>query len=454
MKKRALLVAVYTCLFLGFLCGAAELIAAKGERVSESENRMLQGMPSLSGEAVLSGRFMDEVESYLSDAFFYRDESARFSESLLGVFSLPAEGPDTGEIDQERLFAPAETPAPTQAPEVTAAPTPAPDTAPAESEAPAETEVPEETEAPAPEKRLISEDAEFYLENEKGERFVIASYPAEQLSSFAELLNLYRAALPENGTLHFAVPPVSAVANNLIYSGAYTDWGSNLEDVLQGALDEGVYVYDVADILRPYIGQERLYPVVDHHWQPVSASLVAEEMLRRQGVPPMNYYEYRYYISTIFTLKPFYGDALKSQNISVDAVQVMEPVSPVRAFLLRHLTELRESVFVDRELGGLKSYLGGLNGPWRLLESGFHTGRNALVLGDSFELTFVPYLMPYYDTVLVTDLRESLFTDQASGDNVRAYIEAYGITDIYMLYSTYSPFCGEEVQSRLRDCLD
>ena len=453
MKKRALLVAVYCCLFLGFLCGAAELIAAKGERVSESENRMLQGMPALSAQAVLSGRFMDEAESYLSDAFFFREESARFTEKLLGVFSLPAEGPDTGEIDQSRLFAPAETAAPAPTPTETAE-SPAETEDPAETESPAETEEPAETPEPAAPLRSVTQDAEFYLENEAGERFVIATYPAEQLASFAELLNRYREALPENGTLHFAVPPVSAVANNLLYSGNYTDWGSNLEDVLQGAVEDGVYVYDVADILRPYIGQERLYPVIDHHWQPVSASLVAEEMLRNQGVPPMNYYEYRYFISTVFTLKPFYGEDLKKQPISVDAVQVMEPVSPVRAYLLRHLTETRESVFVDRELGGLKSYLGGLNGPWRLLESGFHTGRNALVIGDSFELTFAPYLMPYYDTVLVTDLRESLFTDQASGDNVRAYIEAYGVTDIYMLYSTYSPFCGEEVQSRLRDCLD
>ena len=38
--------------------------------------------------------------------------------------------------------------------------------------------------------------------------------------------------------------------------------------------------------------------------------------------------------------------------------------------------------------------------------------------------------------------------------SVREYSETYGVTDIYMLYSTYSPFCGDSVQSRLRDCLD
>ena len=141
-------------------------------------------------------------------------------------------------------------------------------------------------------------------------------------------------------------------------------------------------------------------------------------------------------------------------SISVDAVQVMEPISPVEAYMLRNLTETSPGVFIDRELGGLMSYLGGLKGPWRLFDSGFHTGRNALVLGDSFELTFVPFLMPYYDRIIVTDLRDSLYSAESSGASVREYIETYGVTDIYMLYSTYSPFCGDSVQSRLRDCLD
>lgn len=478
MKKRALFVAVYACLLLCFLCGAAELIAARGERVSESENRMLQGMPKLSAEALLSGRYMDEMESYLSDAFFFRDETARFSERLMGFFALPEDGPDTGEIDQERLFAPSETPVPetpapatpapetpvpaTPAPVATASEAPAPATSAPETPAPAtsapETPVPAtpapETPAPAtpaPIDPATLSDGEFYLVDAQGNHIVINSYPAAQIAAFAELLNRYRAALPANGSLHFAVPPVAAVANNVIYSDSYTGWGSNLEDVLQPIVDEGVYIYDAADILQPYFGKERLYPVIDHHWQPVSASLVAGEMLRRQGVPPVDYYEYRYYVSTISSAKPFYGEELRGLSISVDAVEVMEPLSPVDAFMLRHLTERSPGVFIEKERGALLSYLGGLNGPWRLFDSGFHTGRTALVLGDSFELTFVPFLMPYYDRVLVTDLRDSLYTDDLS---VRAYIEAYEVDDIYMLYSTYSPFCGEEVQSRLVKHLD
>ena len=441
MKKPALLIAVYICLLLSFLCGAGELIAARGERVSESENRMLQGIPHLSAEGLLSGRYMDDMESYLSDGFFFRDGSARFSQSLMDAFALPDDGPDTGDIDQARLFAPVESAAPEETAE--AVPTDLP-----EAEEPAAS-----TDAPLVDPSQLT-DAVFYLVDAKGERQILTRYPAEQLASFADLLNLYRAALPEDGRLYFAVPPVSAVANNLLQSDKYTDWGSDVDEVLRGVVDEGVILCDVADVLRPYLGKERLYPVIDHHWQPVSASLVAESMLREAGVAPMDYYEYRFFVSTIGGLKPFYSEELQSLSYSIDAVEVIEPVSPVEAYMLRRLDERRPGVFVDRDLGGLPSYLGKLNGPWRLFISGFHTGRSALVIGDSFELTFTPFLIPYYDLVLVTDLRDGTYSPVLSGASIRTYIETYGVDDIYMLYSTYSPFCGEDVQSRLARYLD
>lgn len=441
MKKRALLISVYLCLLLGFVCGAAELGAAYGERVSESENRMLQGMPALSADAVRSGRFMDEMESYLSDGFFFRDESARFSEALMGVFSLPDDTPDSGEIDQELLFAPAES----DAPEEVSAPEEA---APSGETAPAPVEGPSKIDA-----SLLS-DASFYLVDREGERRVLISYPAAELASFAELLNRYRAALPEDGRLVFAVPPVSAVANTLLGSEQYTDWGSDVDEILNGVVDEGVLVCDAAEILRPYFGKERLYPVIDHHWQPVSASLVASEMLRQAGVVPVDYYEYRYYLSTSPSFGPYTEEELRAMSYSIDAVEVMEPVSPVEAYLLHRLDERLPGIFIDRSLGGLMSYLGGLNGPWRLFVGGFHTGRSALVIGDSFELTFTPFLIPYYDRVLVTDLRDSTYNPDLAGASIREYIETYGVDDIYMLYSTYSPFCGEAVQSHLARYLD
>ena len=64
---------------------------------------MLSGFPALSAQSLLSGDFMDGIESYLSDAFFCRSGAAAFSDSLTGLFSVPDDSPDTGAIDEALL---------------------------------------------------------------------------------------------------------------------------------------------------------------------------------------------------------------------------------------------------------------------------------------------------------------------------------------------------------------
>lgn len=442
MKNRNLFIVCYICLLLSLICGAAEIIAFREERVSESENRMLAGMPELNGESYFSGRFMDGFESYLSDAFFFREQAADITDGIIGVFDA-GDDEETGEVAEELLFAPDdndETGEPAKVPQKD------------EDNAPQESPVPTGAEKTDP-GRLT--DAEFYLIKSDGSRKIKKAYPADELAEFIDILNAYRAALPENGTLHFAVPPVSYIFHMISPTGEYTGWGSTVDDVMQPVVNDGIYIYDVADILTPYIGKERLYPISDHHWQPFSASLVAQTMIENQGLPPMDYYEYRHYLTDAENTKAYYGSELRNMKLSVEEVILFEPVSPVESYFLKQMNERSRGVFTDTSQSGLMYYLGGMHsGPWRLFETGFHTGRNALVIGDSFELTFTPFLAPYYDTILVTDLRDSLYDEYESGASIREYIEYYGIDDIYMLYSTYSPFCEDTTRNNLAEYLD
>ena len=450
VRGRPLLIACYICLLLCFLFGAAEVLLFQEARPSETENRMLQGFPELNSDSLLSGKFMEEMESYLSDAFFFRDEAASFTEKQLSVFAVPNDGPDTWDVDAEHLDAPVTDSENPVAEEqlIESVPPKEEDTEPQELETLSESEP---TVAPAVtvDTSLLSE-VEFYLLDKDGKKSNIYAFSVDQLAAFAQILNDYRDALPEDGTLHFVIPPVSYVANNILVKGTYTGWGSNLEDVLQPVVSDGVYVYDVADILTPYLETERLYPVNDHHWQPFSASKVAETMIRSQGLPAMDFYEYRYYVSLLSNAKPFYGDALRSLSLPADTVPVMEPVCPVNAYKIKNFTQRSPDVFIDKSKGGLMSYMGGMQpGPWRYFESGFHTGRKALLVTDSFGLTLAPFLVPYYDEILFVDLRESLFSLEASGGTIREYIEYFGIDDIYMISSAYNPTIVEQVQARL-----
>ena len=75
MKKRLSFILIYLCLLSLLTLGAGELLLVdKAARPSEAENRMLQGFPEFSRASVSSGAFMDGVEGFLSDGFFFRKD--------------------------------------------------------------------------------------------------------------------------------------------------------------------------------------------------------------------------------------------------------------------------------------------------------------------------------------------------------------------------------------------
>lgn len=75
MKKKNKYPAVLTGLFCAFLgCGALASVFIPKKSFSETENRYLAQMPSLTWQSLKSGAFGTEYETYLSDQFPFRDQ--------------------------------------------------------------------------------------------------------------------------------------------------------------------------------------------------------------------------------------------------------------------------------------------------------------------------------------------------------------------------------------------
>lgn len=433
MKHRVSFVIIYICLLGLFTLGLAELLFAdRSERPSLTENRMLRGFPELSAEELLSGDFTEGFESWLSDAFFERDTLAELSKSLLGIFAVKDADSSPLDLSDTALFEEQEGDAAEQAWVE-------------EQLAQSASEAPEASgeETPPPEAR----DAYLWLIDAKGERVLWETYPAAALARLARTLDDYRACLPEDGSVHFVNVPTAEVAYKIAF-GSYTGWESDLAEALQSLTGEGVYVYDATEILP--VGQiERLYPVTDHHWHSLGAWRMAAAMLERQGVPTGDYYDYRYTLAGQSASRSFDRRALESMELSVNEFLVPEPVSPVKSYLLTYLTQREESVFIDDTQTGYRRFLGGSYTPWRLFETGFHTGRGALVIGDSYTNSFVPFLVPYYDRVLSTDLRDTKYTPVSAGANVSQYMEEYGVRDVYVVTCTMTPVKGSMLQESM-----
>jgi hypothetical protein len=99
-------------------------------------------------------------------------------------------------------------------------------------------------------------------------------------------------------------------------------------------------------------------------------------------------------------------------------------------------------------------YLGGAKGPYRLFETGFHTGRNALIISDSYAFCMAYYLFPYYDSVLQTDLRSTNYRTKLLGASIREYMEYYDIDDVYIITCQWTSINGPVFAWRLERFFD
>lgn len=431
----------------------------KGERVSLTENRNLQPFPELTSAQFFSGAFMDELEDWLSDAFPARDRVVNLSQSALSLFSTGNEEPsaeqgnaklfdetndEKDELLQQLQAAEASAAESAKAAEISGA-------APETNSASGSNEASSDNEPAA---------ARLVLIDEKGKEHVSQAYSNSDLEHLAYVLNLYRSCLPEDGTLHYTSVPVSAVGCSIAVTGKYEGWYSTLDEALRPLLDEGVFVYDTPEILSPYLHDDTQYVYLspDIHWTPLGASLVAAEMIGNTGVPVQDYYEYNYRLRSEYN-KDVNRDKeeLLALPPSLSDIQVQVPLSPVKAAVLTHLTEEEPCEYLldvnQSRFDGYHLYLTGVRPPWRILRTGNHTGRTAMLISDCFGMAFVPYLTAYYDTVLMTDFRDEYYKPTAAGASAREYMQLYGVSDVFVLTSTWTPPGSYLFQNRFEQYL-
>lgn len=423
------------------------LFAPREERRSENENRMLRAFPVLSAETVASGEFMDGFEEYLSDAFPGRSLLATATDRVLSFFGRKDPEQDIrAQLEAEAAQAGAET---TPAPETAAAPPAEATPAPAAEVTP----VPEEETAPAPTAAVQTGEARgasIWLIKENGDIHTEESYSAEAIAYLAKVLNEYRDCLPEDGRVLFLNMPVTYIANRITDEHQYVDWDSDVKEALQPLVEEGVYITDPMDTIRPYLGVENLFSAEDHHWHVRAAWRMMEDMLPHVGYVPADFYEFRYRPQYSWDKPALTTEQLQSMTIERENRLLMDKTSPLESYLMNHVVNRTPSVYMDFDHPyGYGVYLGGRQPPWRLFITGYHTGRNALVIGDSFFHAFLPYITLYYDNVHATDPRGGVYREDLVGASIRSMIQRYEIDDVYFITCNYTALDGPVYQGFL-----
>ena len=441
MKRPIQFIFSYVLLLALLTLGAGILLLGpREERLSESENRMLSAPPVLSGETVLSGDYMEGFENYLADAFPARDRVIGLTRSIRGLL---------GERDEDTAIQEAIAREERAAEE--ARNEPIPETTPE----PETDSGPETEQAPAEDTRPEARDASFWLVRADGSRDVQETYTAAHLDHLARVLDEYRDCLPADGHVMLVNVPVSSYYHILRADGGYTDWDSDLPEALSPLVGEGVEILDAADILRPYLFTEDLYPTGDHHWHAVSAWHVARAMTEILGLPPADFLDSPYHLEYTFHGDAYTPEQLQSMSVDPQNRWIPVPLTPVESYIVTYMDQLEPSAYLESDRQpGYGIYLGGRRRPWRLFVTGYHTGRTALIIGDSFYHAFLPYMTPCYDRILSTDLRSDMYVPELTGGSIRQYMEAYGVDDVYLVSCTYTSLNDYVYQDRLETFLN
>lgn len=426
----------------------------KEERESLLENRMLSGFPKLSVKSVLSGEFMSQFEGYLSDSFFGRSQLVSLSSDVMGLFSSQSTedlltmdiGENIeGEFDQRE-----------DAEESDQTPAPAPQEMEAEVSVPAEAPAQAQTES-LPTAQLSDqvsagsavntrdesyeplEEYNFWMLQTNGEKRLVYTYTPKSIRVLMDGLNAYKEVLPEDGTVHFALVPVAQSANWWTRNpDTYNGWLSNAEEYMAALADDGVYIYNGPELLSEGLAKgDYMYYRTDHHWTPRGAYAVAAAMLENQGLPVTAFNDYQYKVNKGFLGSIYSENPTAALKAMADDIEIPSSLAPVRSYVVRQLNKEKELAYMA-DYSNYLAYLQGTQTPFRRIDTGFSTGRTALLISDSFGNCFAPFLVPYYDEVCMVDLRKGNFTMEAAGYSLGEYMEYYGVDDVYVVLSTAS----------------
>lgn len=433
MKNKQAFTAAILWIFALSIAGIFLIFTSEKEsRISDAENRMLQGFPELSVKTVFNDEFTTQFEAFLSDSFFERDRVISFTSGLLDSFSMLSKD-DEIRIQSEEMekdlqgvgqFSDEEEPSDEDVTENSS------DTEPVSEEEDDEEE-PSEKITVAPGEILIT-DKNSYLWYEHTDGTVTRQYTynLSDIVTYAQTLKIMQTYLPEDGNILFTQIPLASMAQRWRkQQDSYSGWGSSVEIMLEDCLEgtERIHVFSTYDILEPYVcGDTPVFYVTDHHWTAEGAYKVAAEMFKKLNLPVIPYDEYTY--------KPIRSE--KVVDGERDTFNVLYPLTPTHSYIVTNRDKLKEIDLMNYDSTTYRAFMNNTRYPWRKIVTGANTGRRCLVVCDSFGNAFTPYLLAYYDEVHMVDFRSDGYSKREAGGSIGEMMRHHKIDDVYIITST------------------
>lgn len=224
------------------------------------------------------------------------------------------------------------------------------------------------------------------------------------------------------------VPNAAYIMKDYLPLGApVRDQGEDM-NYIKKQLSGGIGLIDITETLRKH-ADEGIYYKTDHHWTSRGAAYgfnAAAKQLEIEGLVS----DYK-----IYTVATDFSGTLASRSgyhKVKDTVEVYQPENVEYQYLVSDSDneEKRPTIYDRKALEGKDKYQVFFGGNHAMVDivTTNDNQRRLLVFKDSYANSFVPFLIPYYNEIIMIDARYYY-------ENVNMLIENKGITDVLFLYN-------------------
>jgi hypothetical protein len=196
----------------------------------------------------------------------------------------------------------------------------------------------------------------------------------------------------------------------------------------ENRLDSKIQIIDAIGVMQKNKDQ-KIYYKTDHHWTSLGAYEAFLGAANQLGIDtPITE-------NTVYTVSDSFQGTLASRSgrhISRDSIEIYQPDGTDVEYYVTYpdTGEKSTSMFMSDKLKEKDQYqvfFGG-NHPLVEIRTTANNGRNLLVFKDSYANSFMQFLYPYFQSIIMVDPRYYY-------DDIETAITSYGITDVLFLYS-------------------
>lgn len=383
--KKNLIYAVPFFIALAAITFIAWLLPMRPDSSSD-EKRELAKFPEFSVQELLSGGYFEDIDTWFSDTFTFRDEWISLAQSLRSCYGT-SDIAIYGKIDASDKIP--------EKPTVPQTPAPQP------------SDEPEEwTGKVVTEEDFISFGTVLQIEDACYEYFYFYQAGAER---FAGLLSRAAEICGDRADVYSVLVPT---AIGVMFSPEYMEeiGSASQKDALEfiyGSM-QGVTGINTFDTLSAH-NDEYLYFRTDHHWTARGAYYVYREFCDTLGfkAPKLSEFEEKVFDNFKGTL---YSYANRSSLLKPDTVHAFVPPGDIETIIT---TSGGATYGIDiicdmtNAASGLKylCFMSGDNPITHITNHSLEEGPTALVIKDSFGNCFTPYLTQNYKEIYVIDYR-------------------------------------------------